>query len=128
MENRECGRKCLNFIGAIILFVGLGSSLLIHFTARENSSSDLGYQDGYPVMPDDSKQYLRGLALYGGTANVLADEFRRWLAGLWQGESLAFIVFCITILVSSRVFYVANRSPSRHKSGEPGDNNRSGSG
>ena len=128
MENRECGRKCLNFIGAIILFVGLGSSLLIHFTARENSSSDLGYQDGYPVMPDDSKQYLRGLALYGGTANVLADEFRRWLAGLWQGESLAFIVFCITILVSSRVFYVANRLPSRHKSDEPSDNNRSGSG
>ncbi len=128
MENHECGRKCLNFIGAIILFVGLGSSLLIHFTARENSSSDLGYQDGYPVMPDDSKQYLRGLALYGGTANVLADEFRRWLAGLWQGESLAFIVFCITILVSSRVFYVANRLPSRYKSDERGDNNRGGSG
>jgi hypothetical protein len=124
MENRRCGRKCLNFIGAIILLVGLSSALLIHFAAREDSSSNLGYQDGYPVMPDDSKQYLRGLALYGGTANVLADEFRRWFAGLWQGESLAFMVFCITILVSSGVFYVANRLPSRYKSNERSDNTR----
>ncbi len=127
MENRRCGRKCLNCIGAIILLVGLSSALLIHFAAREDSSSNLGYQDGYPVMPDDSKQYLRGLALYGGTANVLADEFRRLFAGLWQGESLAFTVFCITILVSSGVFYVANRLPSRYKSNERSDNNRGGS-
>jgi hypothetical protein len=128
MENRRCGRECLNIIGAIILLVGLGSALLIHLSAREDSSSDLGYQDGYPVMPDDSKQYLRGLALYGGTANVLADEFRRWLAGLWHDGSLAFPVLCIAILVSSRVFYVANRLPSRYKSDERGDNNRGSSG
>jgi len=128
MENRRCGRQCVNFIGAVILLIGLGSALLIHFTAKEDSSSDLGYQDGYPVMPDDSKQYLRGLALYGGTANVLADEFRRWFAGLWQGQSLAFMVFCITVLVSSSVFYVANRLPPSHKSDKRNDNNRSGSG
>lgn len=128
MENRRCERKCLNFIGAVILLIGLGSALLIHFTARVDSSSDLGYQDGYPVMPDDSKQYLRGLELYGGTMNVLADEFRRWFAGLWQGQSLAFMVFCITVLLSSSVFYVANRLPPRYKSDERNDNNRSGSG
>ena len=123
MENRR-ERKCLNFIGAIILLIGSGSALLIYLTARDDSPSVIGYQDGYPVMPDDSKQYLRGLALYGGTANVLADEFRRWFAGLWHGKSLAFTVVCMTIFVSAGVFYAANRFVTRFKSDVSIENKR----
>jgi hypothetical protein len=123
MENQS-RRKSLNFIGAIILLIGFGSALLIYRTALENSPNAIGYQEGYPVMPEDSKQYLRGLELYGGTANVLADEFRRWFAGLWHGKSLAFTVVCITILISSGVFYAANRFPPRFKSDVPRKNNR----
>ncbi len=127
MENLRCGRKCLNFIGVIILLIGSGSALLIHLTAQEDLGGVLGYENGsaYPIMPEDSRQYLRGLALYGGTANVLADEFRRWFAGLWHGKALAFTVICITVLVSSGVFYAANRLPPRFKSDE---NNRDSSG
>jgi hypothetical protein len=84
---------------------------LIYLHAERNSPGALGYEAGegvvYPINPEDSKQYLRDLELYGGKANVLADEFRRWFEGLWQGKSLAFIIAGTAILVSLGLFYVA---------------------
>ena len=72
---------CLNLISAIILLVGLGSAMLIYRTAENNSYGALGYEEGggtvYPIMPEDSKKYLRDLELYGGKANVIMDELRR---------------------------------------------------
>jgi hypothetical protein len=115
MDTRKPTRVSLNLIGAIILFVGASSAIMIYLTAGVNSGSVLGYEDAggsvYPVMPEDSKEYLRGLQLYGGTANELADDFRRWFSGLWHGKSLAFIVFCITVISSSCFFYAAKRNP-----------------
>jgi hypothetical protein len=52
------------------------------------------------------------MQLYGGKAGVLADEFRRWFVGLWQGKSLAYTVAFITIFMSFLVFYFANHLPS----------------
>jgi hypothetical protein len=113
-------RTFLNLIGAIILLIGLGSSILIYRTAANDSKGVLGYEEGngtvYPVRPEDSKKYLRDMELYGGKLNVLTDEFRRWFVGLWQGESLAFTVAGISIFISLGVFYTANRRPSRLKS------------
>ncbi len=107
----------LYLVSGIILLAGLGSSVLIYELSRDRSASVLGYEDAggsvYPILPEDSKQYLRGMELYGGTANVLADELRRWFVGLWHGKSLAFTVAFITILVSSGIFYTARRLPSR---------------
>ena len=105
----------LNLLSAIILVVGLGSAILIYQTAENYLGGVLGYEEGggsvYPNMPEDSKKYLRDLQLYGGKANVLMDEFRRWFVGLWHGKSLAFMVSCITILISFGIFYVANYFP-----------------
>jgi hypothetical protein len=50
------------------------------------------------------------LELYGGKANVLADELRRWFIGLWHGKSLALTLACIAIIASSGFFYAAHRS------------------
>ena len=87
---------CLNLLSAFILLVGLGFATWIYQRAENAPYGALGYvNEGgilYPVMPEDSNSYLRGLELYGGTANVLVDEFRRWLAGFFQGKSLAFIL------------------------------------
>lgn len=102
----------LNIIGAIILVAGLGSAILIYHNAQNDSGNVLGYiEEGgilYPVNPEDFKQYLRGLELYGGTANRLVDEFRRWFVGLWHGKSLAVIVGGTAILISFGFFYTAN--------------------
>ena len=121
---------CLNLISAIILLVGLGSAILIYRAAENNSYSVLGYEEGdgsvYPIMPEDSKKYLRDLQLYGGKANQLADELWRGFVGLWHGKSLAFTVACITIFISFGVFYAANHLPPRLKSDVPSENNRDG--
>lgn len=118
----------LNLIGTIILLVGLGSALLIYRTAKNDSNNVVAYEQGdgsvYPVTPEDSKKYLRDLELYGGKANVLADEFRRWFVGLWHGESLAFTVACITIFISFGFFYAAHRVPSSLESDNRRENNR----
>lgn len=120
----------LNLISVIILLVGLGSAILIYQRAGNDANRVLGYEerDGslYPIMPEDSKQYLRDLELYGGKANVLADEFRRWFVGLWHGKSLAFILACTTIFISFGVFYAANYLTPRLKSEVRGENHLDG--
>jgi hypothetical protein len=99
-------------ITAIILLVGLGSAVLIYLTAESASDSVLGYEviggNVYPITPEDSKMYKHDMELYGGKANVLADELRRWFVGLWHGKSLAFTVACITVVISFGFFFVAN--------------------
>ena len=119
-------RPFLNLIGAMILLGGMVSAILIYWTAGNQSSGVLGYEEEggtvYPILPDDSKKYLRDLELYGGKANVLMDELRRGFVGLWYGKSLAITVACLTIFVSFGVFYAANHLPSRLKSDASNEN------
>ena len=95
-------------IGGSILLVGLSSTFLI-YRAAENESP--GQEEGASFSPEYSKQNLRELQLYGGTANVLAYEIRLWFVGLWHGTSLAFIVACATVLLSFGCFYAADHPP-----------------
>jgi len=108
----------LYLITAIILLVGMGGAILIYLTAENDSDSVLGYEN--------SKRYIHDLELYGGKANVVANEFERWFVGLWHGKSLAFIVACITIFISFGFFFVAKHLPSHLKSDARGKNNRVG--
>ena len=133
MKRKPVDRQaCLHLLSAIILVVGLGSALLIYRAAGNNPNGVLGYEEEggsvYPIMPKDSKKYLRDLELYGGKENVLMDELRRGFVGLWHGKLLAFTVGCISIFVSFGVFYAANHLPSRLKSDIPSENHRDGTG
>ena len=108
----------------------MGSAAWIYQRAENVPYGALGYvNEGgtlYPVMPEDSKQYLRSMELYGGKANVLADEFRRWFVGLWQGKSLAFILACTTIIISGGFFYAANHLTPPLKSDVRSEDHRDG--
>ena len=121
-------RESLILIGAIIMLVGLGSSVLIYRSAGNDSHGILGYEiiDGsaYPIRPEDSRIYNRDLELYGGKAAMVVDDFSRWLAGLWHGKSLAFTVASISIIISFIFFFAANRLPSRLKSDVHSENHR----
>ncbi len=123
---------CLNLISAVILVVGLGSAILIYRTAEDTEYGALGYEEGhgtvYPIMPEDSKQYLRGLELYGGKANVIMDRVRRGFMGLWHGKTLAFTVACISFFISLGVFFAAKYQPSRADSDIPDEENHDGAG
>ena len=125
-------RESLILIGAIIILVGLGSSILIYQSAGNDSNGVLGYEiiggQAYPINPEDSKMYRHDLELYGGKAAVLSDEFSRWFAGLWHGKSLAFTVAYITLFISFVDFYIANHLPSRLKSDARSESNRDGTG
>jgi len=120
----------LYLISAIILLVGLSSSILIYLTAANDSKIVMGYEivggNAYLITPENSKKYIYELTLYGGKAAVLADEFNRWFVGLWHGKSLAFTVACITIFISLGFFFVARISPSDLESDAHDENNRVG--
>jgi hypothetical protein len=105
--------------GAILLLVGLGSALLIYLTAGTAADSVPGYE------PEQTKAYIHDLELYGGKANVLASELMHWFVGLWQGQSLAFTVACITIVISFGIFFVARHLPADSNSGDRDENHDS---
>ena len=89
----------------IILLIGLGISAIIYLSATNTSDSGLDY------APENSKMYLHDLELYGGKANLLANELMSWFAGLWRGASLAYTIGCITILISAGIFFIAHHLP-----------------
>jgi hypothetical protein len=105
-------------ITGIILLVGLGSSILIYLTADIASESGLVYDF------ENSKKYTHDLELYGGKANVLANELTNWFVGLWHGKSLAFTVACITIVIALGFFFIA----SGLRPDDPNENMRGGTG
>jgi hypothetical protein len=115
----------LYLISTIVLLVGLSSSLWIYLMAENDSKQVLGYEivggNAYLITPDNSKKYVHDLELYGGKANVLANELMSWFVGLWHGKSLAFTIACISIFISLGIFFVARTSTSYN------ENNRVGS-
>jgi len=106
----------LYIVSAALLLAGLGSAILIYLTANNDGDSVPGYEvvGGYiyPRMHENSKKYIHDLEVYGGKAAVLADEFNRWFFGLWHGQTLAFTIAGLTILISLIVFIVARNSAS----------------
>lgn len=83
----------LRLISLAVLVAGLLGSAVIFW--RAIPENPVGYD------PEDSKQYLRQMELYGGKANVLAYDFREWFIGLWHGRSLALTVAVIAVLVAA---------------------------
>jgi hypothetical protein len=95
----------LRRLTAAILAVGFLSALAIFILAGPPAENPLGYE------PLDTKKYVHDLQLYGGTANVLADEFRTWFARLWQGRNLAYTVAVLTVLLVLAVRFFATLPP-----------------
>ncbi len=95
-----------------VLIVGLIGAALIFYKSSADRLQEYPDRAGQVLpSPDNSKQYLRQMELYGGTANVLAYKFRTWFIGLWRGTTLAYTIIFLTLLVSSGLFYVASCLP-----------------
>jgi len=94
----------LRFVAGAILVIGLASAIGLYLTAA-SSTADASRYD-----PEQSKQYLRAMELYGGKANVLAAEFRAWFNGLWHGTRLAYTVACASVLLAGAFWLAAAAS------------------
>ncbi len=94
-----------NVVCVAIVLAGLVAALAI-FVATPPSASPLAER------PEDSKQYLREMEIYGGKANVLASRFREWFGGLWHGRSLAFTVLGLALLLALLVFALSSLPPA----------------
>jgi hypothetical protein len=105
------GRRRL--IAVAILVAGFGSALAIYLTATPAPANPLGYE------PEDTKRYIREMEVYGGKANVLASEFRKWFESLWQGRRLAGTVVFLTLLLLLFYLFVSTPLPPEESASPP---------
>jgi hypothetical protein len=94
LTDRSRRRLLLAIVG-----LGLAAAVVIEIRATAPEANPLGYD------PADTKQYLRQMEVYGGTANVLASELRIWFASLWHGERLALTVAVLTLATAGAVWF-----------------------
>lgn len=113
-------KRCYIVTSAILL-VGFGGAVAIYLTAAEA-----------PVDPfaefEKSKKFAYELERMGGKAAILANDFNKWFAGLWQGESLSYTVAVITIIIAAGYYFIATglEAESRriHKEDPPAPTSR----
>ena len=108
----------LYLVGAFILLAGLAGATLVYLNAADDDGDSVGYElaggNVQVITPGGSKSYRHDLELYGGKAAVLADDFNRWFADLWQGRRLAYTLALLASGVALVCFLAA-----RHLSGPP---------
>ena len=100
-------RRVRAVTGAILL-TGLLAAAVI-FVA--NGPSEAG-----DFRLERSRQVVHDMEVYGGRANVLADDFREWFAGLWRGRTLAGTVAVLTVVTALVYRFFATPLPHH----EPG--------
>ena len=106
-------------VAATLLVAGLLVSCLLYVRAtRPGNDSE--------ERADDSKQYLRQMEVYGGTANVLASELREWFAELWTGRRLAFTVAFLSLVVAVAARLLLTPLPPQPPEENPGEGRRHG--
>jgi len=89
---RSSAEDRVRLVKRLILACGLAGAAVIWFVNAPPPDAGLDLES--------SKGYLRQMEVVGGTANLLASEFRNWLAGLWHGRTLAYTVAVLTVLVA----------------------------
>ncbi len=97
-------RQRINRISVLLLVLGLGSALIIFLAA--------GPEQDDPNDPLATKKYRREMQVIGGKANLVADDFQNWFAGLWQGRALAGTVVVLTVGATLAFRFIALPPPA----------------
>jgi len=121
-ERRETAAEALERrvrrVTRTMLAAGFGAALAAWIIARVRPENPLG-------DPFDNKKYIHDLQVYGGTANVLAAEFREWFAGLWYGKNLAYTIAVLTVLAVLVVrFYLLTNPAADEAHGDDSSGSR----
>jgi hypothetical protein len=102
-------KKRVQLVAAGILGVGLVTALLVYLTAQEPEENPLVDQI------ENSKAYRRSLELYGGKANLLAEDFSNWFSSLWHGKTLGITIAILTLLAAALYYFIASPMPPEEK-------------
>lgn len=94
----------VRFVTRAILVVGLAGAAVI-FIVNVLAPAAPSYE------LEESKKYLRDIEVVGGTANLVATDFRHWFAGLWHGKTLAVTVAVFTVLLALAWDFLAMPMP-----------------
>jgi hypothetical protein len=92
-------KRC-QIITATILLTGFGSAVAVYFTVGEAPN------DPFAEF-EKSKKFAYELERMGGKAALAANDFNKWFAGLWQGETLAYTITVITIIIAAGYYFIA---------------------
>jgi phosphatidylglycerophosphate synthase len=115
-------RRRHQLVAILIFIVGMGSALVIYMTAGNSDESVLVSEY------EKFKQFMHDLELYGGKANVITNKFAHWFDGLWHGQSLAFTVAFLSVVIALGYFFIARHSEYQSESVDANGNNRNDAG
>jgi len=104
----------LRSIGLFILVAGALAAALVYLAAAPDGAAasaryELVNGVAYPVASGDNKLDTFQAEQLGGTANVVASEFREWLGSLWHGRKLAYTLAVLAFGGSLPCFLLAHR-------------------
>ncbi|MFJ2987273.1 hypothetical protein ACIPF8_05365 [Collimonas sp. NPDC087041] len=104
-------QRHLYLASILILLAGLLSAGLVYYSASGGYNRALGYDvvggNVYSVAQDESKSYRRDMEMYSGTSGLLIADFNGWLASLWHGKRLAYVLAIAAAVISYACFWVA---------------------
>jgi hypothetical protein len=106
------GRARVRAVTRAILLAGFAGAAAIYAVNARPGAGDYALER--------TKLYRHDLEVYGGRANVLADDFREWFSGLWRGRNLAFTVAALTLLAALAYRFVATAPPPAGPDGDGG--------
>ena len=86
------GERRVRVVTGAILLAGALAALVIFVVNGTPEEGDFRLER--------SRQVVHDMEVYGGRANVLADDFREWFASLWRGRTLAGTVAVLTVLTT----------------------------
>jgi len=89
-----------HIVTAAILLAGFGSSLAIYLTATEAPANPL-------AEFEKSKKFAYELERMGGKAALAANDLNKWFAELWQGETFAYTIAVITLVIAVGYYFIA---------------------
>lgn len=83
-----------------ILFAGLLAAEIVYILAEKDEMADAA------AGITHTKIYQHNMELVGGKAAVLAGGVADWLANLWHGRPLAYVIAVVTLLVAGICFFI----------------------
>jgi predicted NBD/HSP70 family sugar kinase len=84
-----------------ILVIGFGCASAIYLTAGAPTDNPFAEYE-------KSKRFANEVERMGGKTAILANDLNAWFIGLWQGESLAYTVAVITIIIAAGYYFIVS--------------------